>query len=154
METKNQNSTLRQWNRGCRWISQWNCLEKDLICFIGLEDCVRDLTFSFDETVKHGTLGPLLRVDLKNQTFWSSTVENTAVGMCHTFIYPDEVAADMMNDAIYFSLDTNLRCHTDLMESVKLVDVSVTKSTYMTPNTTPLWGTHLYLPGYSVTSKT
>ena len=75
---------------------------------------------------------------MKNQTFWSSTVENTAVGMCHTFIYPDEVAADMMNDAIYFSLDTNLRCHTDLMESVKLVDVSVTKSTYMTPNTTTL----------------
>ena len=34
---------------------------------------------------------------------------NTAVGMCHTFNYPDKVAADMISDAFYFSLDTNLR---------------------------------------------
>ena len=65
-------------------------------------------------------------------------MENTAIGMCHTFTYPNEVAADMMNDAIYFSLDTNLRCHTHLIQSLRLVNVSVTKSTFMTPNTTTL----------------
>ena len=98
----------------------------------------RNLTLSFDETLKHGTLGAMGPVDLKNMTFWSSTMENTAIGMCHTFTYPDQVAADMMNDAIYFSLDTNLRCPALLVQSVKLVNVSVTKSTYMTPNTTTL----------------
>ena len=78
-------------------------------CFLGIEDCIRDLTFSFDETIKHGTLGAEGLVDLKNMTFWSSTMENMAIGMCHTFIYPDKVAADMMKDAIYFSVDTNLK---------------------------------------------
>ena len=69
----------------------------------------------------HGTLGIKGRVDLNNMTFWSSTMENTAIGMCHTFTYPDKVAADMMNDAIYFSLDTNLRCPTHLVQSLRLV---------------------------------
>ena len=69
----------------------------------------------------HGTLGAMGPVDLKNLTFWSSTIENMWVGMCHTFIYPDKVAADMMNDAIYFSLNTNLRCPTYLVQSLRLV---------------------------------
>ena len=78
--------------------------------FSGIAECMRNYSFSFDETLKHGTLG--LNgdvVDIKKRTFWKSTVHNVMHGMCHTFFYPDPVGADMLDDALYFSLDPNIR---------------------------------------------
>ena len=75
----------------------------------GIEECIRNITFSFDETLMHGSLGSTSQVDLKNVTLWSSTVPNLFHGLCHTLYYPSLVAADMMRDAVYLSLHTNLR---------------------------------------------
>ena len=75
----------------------------------GIEECIRNITFSFDETLMHGSLGSSSQVDLRNVTLWSSTVPNLFHGLCHTLYYPSLVAADMMRDAVYLSLHTNLR---------------------------------------------
>ena len=81
-----------------------------MMIFSGIEGCIRNNTFSFDETLKHGTLG--LKgdiVDIKNRTFWKSTIHNVMYGLCHTLFFPHPVGADMVNDALYFALDTNLK---------------------------------------------
>ena len=77
--------------------------------FLGIEECVRNNSFSFDETLKYSSLGENAIVDLKNRTFWKSTVHTTMYGICHTLVFPDPVGADMLDDLVYFSLDPNLR---------------------------------------------
>ena len=54
-------------------------------------------------------LGVYGNVDIKNRTFWKSTIHNMMLGLCHTLFFPDPVGADLMDDALYFALDTNLR---------------------------------------------
>ena len=71
---------------------------------------MRNQTYSLEETVMHGTLGVRMGVDLSNKTLWRTTVSTLSYGLCHTLLYPDLVEADMMEDAIYLSLDTELRC--------------------------------------------
>ena len=54
-------------------------------------------------------LGVYGNVDIKNRTFWKSTIHNMMYGLCHTLFFPQPVGADMVNDALYFYMDTNLR---------------------------------------------
>ena len=77
----------------------------------GIEECIRNITFSYDETLMYGSIGMPASpsVELKNLTFWNSTVPVSYHGMCHTLIYPSLVAADTTSDAVYLALDTGLR---------------------------------------------
>ena len=76
----------------------------------GIEECIRNITFSYDETLMYGSIGLPASpyVELKNLTFWNSTVPVSYHGMCHTLLYPSLVAADTTSDAVYLALDPRL----------------------------------------------
>ena len=68
----------------------------------------------------HGTLGARMGVDLTNKTLWRTTVSTLSYGLCHTLLYPGLVEADMLEDAVYLSLDTELRYWKVYLSSLSL----------------------------------
>ena len=42
------------------------------------------------------------------ESMWSSKMATVYYGMCHTFMYPHKLEADMINDGLLFFLDPTI----------------------------------------------
>ena len=69
-------------------------------------DCVDEKTFSLNDTIKGGYHDILLKNSIFNPKFWMSNMGHK--GMCHTFLYPFKLKADLARDLLMFVLDPSL----------------------------------------------
>ena len=71
-------------------------------------NCIQQKTFSINDTVIsafHDLTNP---VSVMNEKYWTRNFGCPFLGMCHTFIFPTKLKADMLEDGVIFQLNPEL----------------------------------------------
>ena len=71
-------------------------------------DCIEEKTYSLNDTIKSAFHDIMQPKSIMNASHWSQNFGSPYLGMCHTFIYPKKLKADMLADGLVFQLDPEL----------------------------------------------
>ena len=72
-------------------------------------DCVRNNTFSFNDSIKDARFNMQTMESVVKESLWMTTMDTVYYGTCHTFNYSDRIYADMVLDSFLFYLDPSLK---------------------------------------------
>ena len=73
-----------------------------------MESCVQEKTFSRNSTIKDAIHHIKYQNSVMEEAMWSSKMATVYYGMCHTFLYPHKLEADMINDGLLFYLEPTI----------------------------------------------
>ena len=79
------------------------------IIHIEVLDCVRNNTFSFNDSIKDARFNMQTMESVVKESLWRTTMDTVYYGTCHTFNYSDRIYADMVLDSFLFYLDPSLK---------------------------------------------
>ena len=71
-------------------------------------DCIEERTFSINDTIITAFHDLTNITSVMNPIYWTPNFGSPYLGMCHTFIYPTKLKADMLADGVIFQLDPDL----------------------------------------------
>ena len=70
-----------------------------------IEECIKNKTFSLGDTVKSVFHGVAKKKTITPSNFFIPNFVFPMLGMCHTFIYPEQLEADRLTDGLACQLD-------------------------------------------------